>query len=97
MQGGPRVHARFPGCAGKQASSLATYFFIDGSPVSDFLGIIAVAGLHCGVCMITSQFLFQTLSEMTAAEQRAFLCFATGSPRLPIGGKHDQRHNLCLV
>ena len=32
------------------------------------------------------QWLFETLVGLSPAQQRQFLCFATGSPRLPIGG-----------
>ena len=52
-----------------------------------FLDVPTVHLRHFDVDFPYLQFLFQTLSEMTTTEQRAFLCFATGSPRLPIGGK----------
>lgn len=32
--------------------------------------------------------LLQVMSELTLAERRDFLQFVTGSPKLPIGGKH---------
>lgn len=31
--------------------------------------------------------LFEVMSEFTGEEQRQFLLFVTGSPRLPVGGK----------
>ena len=33
------------------------------------------------------QFLFEVLSTYDTAEQRQFIQFVTGSPRLPVGGK----------
>lgn len=33
------------------------------------------------------RFLFEVLSSYNATEQRLFLQFVTGSPRLPVGGK----------
>lgn len=33
------------------------------------------------------KFLFEILSHYTIDEQRQFLQFVTGSPRLPVGGK----------
>lgn len=33
--------------------------------------------------------LLQTMSELTIAQRRDFLQFTTGSPKLPIGGKHS--------
>ena len=33
------------------------------------------------------KFLLQVLAEYTASQQRSFLQFVTGSPRLPVGGK----------
>lgn len=35
------------------------------------------------------KFLFEILSLYTREEQRAFLQFVTGSPRLPVGGRND--------
>ena len=35
---------------------------------------------------VVVQWLFETLVGLSPAQQRQFLCFATGSPRLPIGG-----------
>lgn len=32
------------------------------------------------------QFLFEVLSEFDSLEQRQFIQFVTGSPRLPVGG-----------
>lgn len=39
--------------------------------------------------------LLQTMSEMTPVQRREFLQFTTGSPKLPIGGKHEQRVRGC--
>ena len=33
------------------------------------------------------QFLFEVLSDFDTVEQRQFIQFVTGSPRLPVGGK----------
>ena len=33
------------------------------------------------------QFLFRVLSSYSTTEQRQFVQFVTGSPRLPVGGK----------
>ncbi len=33
------------------------------------------------------QFLFEVLSDFDTLEQRQFIQFVTGSPRLPVGGK----------
>lgn len=33
------------------------------------------------------QFLFEVMSEYNSEEQRQFVQFVTGSPRLPVGGK----------
>ena len=38
------------------------------------------------VFWVVVQWLFETLVGLSPAQQRQFLCFATGSPRLPIGG-----------
>ena len=38
------------------------------------------------VFCVVVQWLFETLVGLSPAQQRQFLCFATGSPRLPIGG-----------
>lgn len=43
------------------------------------------------------QALFQTLVELSPAQQRQFLCFATGSPRLPIGGLSALSPALTIV
>lgn len=34
------------------------------------------------------QFLFEVLSEFDTVEQRHFIQFVTGSPRLPVGGEY---------
>lgn len=39
--------------------------------------------------------LLQTMSEMTPIQRREFLQFTTGSPKLPIGGKHQQQVEGC--
>lgn len=42
-------------------------------------------------------FLFKILSEYDHQQQRDFLRFVTGAPRLPVGGKHSliYVHNSC--
>ena len=42
--------------------------------------------------------LLQTMSELTLPERRDFLQFTTGSPKLPIGGKHlTHCHCACKI
>lgn len=36
--------------------------------------------------------LLQVMSEYNESEQRAFLQFVTGSPKLPIGGEYPNSH-----
>lgn len=38
------------------------------------------------VCSRAVRFLFEVLSSFDAEQQRLFLQFVTGSPRLPVGG-----------
>ena len=39
------------------------------------------------VCSRAVRFLFEVLSSFDAEQQRLFLQFVTGSPRLPVGGQ----------
>ena len=41
-------------------------------------------------CSAAVQMLFRVLSTYDTAEQRQFVQFVTGSPRLPVGGKHSK-------
>lgn len=41
--------------------------------------------------------LLQTMSEFTLPQRRDFLQFATGSPKLPIGGESHVISNKCYV
>lgn len=41
----------------------------------------------CCVCSRAVRFLFEVLSSFDAEQQRLFLQFVTGSPRLPVGGE----------
>lgn len=43
------------------------------------------------------QFLFQVLHSFTAQQQRMFLQFSTGSPRLPVGGLKSLSPSLTIV
>ena len=40
--------------------------------------------------------LLHTMSELTPTQRRDFLQFTTGSPKLPIGGKHFDSVSLSL-
>ena len=42
------------------------------------------------------QFLFEVLSTYDTAEQRQFVQFVTGTPRLPVGGMHVSDTSLVL-
>ena len=40
------------------------------------------------------QFLFEVLSTYDTTEQRQFVQFVTGTPRLPVGGMYQHNYNL---
>lgn len=42
------------------------------------------------------RFLFDVLSSFDAEQQRLFLQFVTGSPRLPVGGEWSWIHTLTI-
>lgn len=42
---------------------------------------------HTYFCSRAVRFLFEVLSSFDAEQQRLFLQFVTGSPRLPVGGE----------
>lgn len=48
-------------------------------------------------CSATVKYLFEIMSEMNAEEQRQFLLFVTGSPRLPLGGFKALEPKLTIV
>lgn len=45
------------------------------------------------VCSRAVRFLFEVLSSFDAEQQRLFLQFVTGSPRLPVGGEKPSRQS----
>lgn len=50
-------------------------------------------------CSGAVQMLFRVLSTYDTAEQRQFVQFVTGSPRLPVGGKYSkitQKYKKCI-
>ena len=44
----------------------------------------------------TVKFLYEILSSYSPDEQRLFLQFVTGSPKLPVGGKYMLNHQPCF-
>lgn len=51
----------------------------------------------CCVCSRAVRFLFEVLSSFDAEQQRLFLQFVTGSPRLPVGGFRSLNPPLTIV
>ncbi|XP_019863227.1 PREDICTED: E3 ubiquitin-protein ligase TRIP12-like [Amphimedon queenslandica] len=43
------------------------------------------------------QFLFRVLSSYSTTEQRQFIQFVTGSPRLPVGGQYTHTHHCMMI
>lgn len=43
------------------------------------------------------RFLFEVMSKYNSEEQRQFIQFVTGSPRLPVGGKYLAFSFLCYL
>ncbi len=48
---------------------------------------VCINDRFCCVCSRAVRFLFEVLSSFDAEQQRLFLQFVTGSPRLPVGGE----------
>lgn len=49
------------------------------------------------MCSKTVKYLLETMTELSADEQRQFLLFVTGSPRLPPGGFKSLEPKLTIV